>query len=94
MGPRGHRLVRLGRPTIFVRDNFVIDLLNKVAKLGDRATQYTLRVVVSRRNIVIFDWRFTYQGMASRSSSFEVNLDCAVSTTRGHFSLSQLGCLR
>jgi hypothetical protein len=87
-------LDRLGRPTILIRDNFVIDLHYEVTKLRDRTTQYTSRVLISGRTFVIFNWRFTYQGLAPRSSSFEVNLDCAVSTTRGHFSLSQLGCLR
>ena len=88
-------LVHHGRPVLFIRDNFVIDLHYEVAQLGDRATHYTRRVLVTLGIIVVFIVRFSCEGVASsRYSSFEVNLESPVSTSRGHFSLSQLRCLR
>lgn len=87
---RGSSLVRQGRPILFIRDNFIIDLHYEVAQLGDRATHYTRRVLVT-----FFLGRFSCEGVTSSSpSSFKVNLESPVTTTRGHFSLSQLRCLR
>lgn len=89
-------MIRHGGPILFIRDNFIIDLHYEVAQLGDRATHYTRRVLVTLRIIVVFKGRFSCKCVASsRSSSFEVNLEIPVATpSRGHFSLSQLRCLR
>lgn len=88
-------LVRHGRSILFIRNNFIVNLHYEFAQLGDRATHYTRRVLVTLGIIVVFKGRFSCESVASsRSSSFEVNLESPVSTTRGHFSLSQLRRLR
>ena len=51
---RGSRLVRHGGPILFIRDNFIVDLHYEVAQLGDRATHYTRRVLVTLGIIVVF----------------------------------------
>ena len=94
LDPRGPVLASLGRSALFIRGYFVIHLHNKVAQFWNRSTHHTSWVLPLSGGIIVFcKGRFSYQDMTSRSSSFEVDLERPISSTRSHFPLSQLRCL-